>query len=243
MATLRTVVDALTSTVDYLRVSIDAPDGEWLDCGPLLADPDALAAVVATTKEAQGTDRDDVAMSLFVQGYVFSVAAVCIGAWLLDDVVVDAVPEGWAIALGRGRPSAVNLTADVPVAPAQNVGEIHASLIDGHLGALVDAAHDSCRVGAALLWGNVAGSCASAFAAFADSRPGVGDRATEFFAAARPEVHDAGRIVRVGERFAWERRSCCLWYRTDGGFLCEDCSLRPAAEHEARYAAMAEADV
>jgi iron complex transport system ATP-binding protein len=174
-----------------------------------------------------------------VQGYVFRVATVTIGGWLLDDVVVDSDPARWSIAIGRGRPNAVHLDGDVGVV-AGGVGDVHATLIDGHLARLVDTAHRACRVGEALLWGNVAASCAAAFSAFADARAGVADRAAMFFDTARPDVRDAGRLVRVGNRFAWERRSCCLWYRTDSGFMCEDCSLRPAAEHEARYTAMAE---
>ena len=226
LATLRTVVDDVTSTVDYLRVDVDAPGSQWLECRPLVTDPAALAAVVATTKATQGTDRDDVAMSLFVQGYVFRAATVSIGAWLLDEVVVGGAPDGWSMALGRGGPNAVRLAADVPVFAARGVGDVHDALITGHLAALVDTAHRACRVGRALLWGNVAASCASAFAAFAGARAGVVDRAGEFFATARPEIRLAGRLTRVGERFAWQRGSCCLWYRTAGGFLCEDCSLR-----------------
>lgn len=239
LATLQGVVDELTSTVDYLRVSIDAADRDWLDCLPLVTDPAALASLVETTKATRGTTRDDVAMSLFVQGYVFRVATVSIGAWLLADVVIDAAPARWAIAIGRGRPNAVNLGDDVGVVPAASVDDVHLALIDGHLATLVDTAHAACRVGEALLWGNVAASCAASFAAFAGARPGVGDRAARFFAAARPEVRDAGTLVQMGERFAWERRSCCLWYRTDSGFMCEDCSLRPAAEHAARYEVIA----
>ena len=256
LAMLQAVVDDLTSTVDYLRVSIDAPGDAWLECGRLVTDHEVLGGVVAGTKAAHGISTHDgpassvrvsapdprgdaVAMSLFVQGYVFRAATVTIGAWLLDDLVVGGAPDGWSMALGGGRPNAVRLAGDVPVTAAHGVGDVHAALIDGHLAALVDCAHRACRVGVALLWGNVAASCAATFAAFAAARPGIGDRAEEFFATARPEVRDAGRLVRVGARFAWERRSCCLWYRTDTGFMCEDCSLRPAAEHEARYAAMA----
>ena len=88
LATLQAVVDALTSTVDYLRVSIDAPGEDWLPCEALCTDAVTLHTVVATTKSAYGisaenepavsvTERaaaqrgDTVAMSLFVQGYVF----------------------------------------------------------------------------------------------------------------------------------------------------------------------------
>jgi len=245
-ATLATVVDDLTATVDYLRVTIAAePADGWLGCDRLVADAAHLAAVVAETKAARGTDRDDVATSLFVQGYVFRIATVAIGSWVMADAGIDVDPATTAIALGRGRPNAVCLSPATTMVPSAGLDTLHSALIDRHLATMVDTAHAACRVGAALLWGNVAASCAAAFSAFAGSpslvarRGEVAARAEAFFAAARPEVRDAGVVVRVGDRFAWERRSCCLWYRTDSGFMCEDCSLRPAAEHEARDATMA----
>ena len=110
-------------------------------------------------------------------------------------------------------------------------------LIDGHLASLVATARRTCRIGSALLWGNVAASVRRLVRAFAGELPArrseLGDRAEEFFATARPEVRDAGRRVRVGERFAWERRSCCLWYRTASAWLCEDCPLRPGSPRRA----------
>ena len=238
------IVDALTSTVDYLRITVGDGPGDWLSCDRLVGDPDHLGAVVAGTKAARGTDRDDVAMSLFVQGYAFRIATVAVGSWVLADALVDVAPRTTAIALGRGRPNAVRLDAGLAVLTPVDVADVLAAVVDAHLAAMVATAHASCRVGAALLWGNVAASCAAAFSAFAAAAPERGaeiaDRVEAFFAAARPEVRGAGVVVRVGDRFAWERRSCCLWYRTESGFMCEDCSLRPAAEHAARYAAMAE---
>jgi len=236
------IVDQLTATVDYLRVFVGDVPGEWLSCSKLANDPDHLGRVVAGTKEARGTERDDVATSLFVQGYSFRVATVSVGAWLLADALIDVDPATTAIALGRGSPNAVRLDARTTVRAGAEVRDVHDALIDGHLAAMVATAHRSCKVGAPLLWGNASSSCAAAFSAFAAELPArcaeIADRAEAFFARARPEVRDAGAVVRVGDRFAWERRSCCLWYRTESGFMCEDCSLRPAAEHRARYAAM-----
>ena len=69
------------AAVSYLRVVTDeAGGGPWLGCQDLLDDPDALLDVVPATKDGIGTDRDDVAMSLFVQGWVFRVASLSIGA-------------------------------------------------------------------------------------------------------------------------------------------------------------------
>ena len=89
MATARplAIIDELLATVDYLRISVGDPTGEagrWVPCRPLVADPAALAALVATTRAERGTDRDDVATSLFVQGYAFRIATAAIGAWLLS---------------------------------------------------------------------------------------------------------------------------------------------------------------
>ncbi|MET0910874.1 MAG: IucA/IucC family C-terminal-domain containing protein [Ilumatobacteraceae bacterium] len=247
MATARplAIIDELLATVDYLRISVGEaardPD-RWMPCAPLVTDEAALAALVATTTSERGTDRDDVATSLFVQGYAFRIATAAIGAWLLSGSTLDVAPDDVAIAMGRGRPNAVDLAVAATSPAGAPIADVHAHLIDGHLAPLVDNAHRSCRVGAALLWGNVAASCASAFGAVAGALPArrveIRDRAEEFFATARPEVRDGGRLVRVGQQFAWERRSCCLWYKTESAWLCEDCSLRPASDHEARYAAM-----
>ncbi len=83
----------LLSTVDYLRVTVGEPDREWLASSAMTSDPEQLAAVVRSTAADRGTDRGDVAMSLFVQGYAFRIASIAIGAWLLDDIVVDVAPR------------------------------------------------------------------------------------------------------------------------------------------------------
>jgi ferric iron reductase protein FhuF len=231
-------VRRVCATVDYLRVSVGSDhDREWLDCHRLVTDRDALGALVASTAEGRGTDRDDVATSLFVQGYAFRVASVAIGAWLLDELVLGVDPANTSIALGRHRPNAVRL--DEARGAGDGIGALHANLIDGHLARLVATAHDSCRVGEALLWGNVGAACASSFGAFMgpleDRRLEIRDRFEAFLAAARPELQASGRIARVGPLWAWERSACCLWYKTDAGFQCEDCSLWSDDERQARY--------
>jgi len=229
----------VTAAVDYLRVCTGAADGDraWLACGPLVTDPEALRTLVRSTAADRGTDRDDVAMSLFVQGYAFRIASIAIGGWLLGDAVIDVTPASTAIALGRGRPNAVHLRE------ARLIDEdLHAHLIGEHLAPLVDTAHRACRIGEALLWGNVGASCAASFGAFVEPLPErraeLRDRVEAFFATARPELARSGRVVRVGLRWAWERNACCLWYQTESGYKCEDCSLWTDAERAARYATM-----
>jgi iron complex transport system ATP-binding protein len=239
----RTLLDRITTTVSYLRVTVDPSGGEWVPCDALVSDPDALSTLVRTTMAGRGTDRLDVATSLLVQGYAFRFAAIAIGGWLLADAVIDLSPADASIALGRHRPNAVGLR-DPDLRPDADaltaLAAVHDTLVEQHLARLVDTAHRSCRIGEALLWGNVAAACASSFGAFAnelgDRRAEIRGRADTFFATARPAIRDAGRLVAVGDRFAWERSSCCLWYRTDAGSRCEDCSLWTPAEREATYA-------
>jgi hypothetical protein len=103
------VLDRVTSTVDYLRVTVgDGPGAtDWLPCDSLVSDPVALGELARATAAGRGTDRDDVAMSLLVQGYAFRIASVAVGAWLLGDAALDVSPAGMAIAIARHRPNAV----------------------------------------------------------------------------------------------------------------------------------------
>jgi len=238
------VVDRVTSTVTYLRVTVGIEDtsADWLPCRPLVSKPKVLADLAQETAAGRGTDRQPVAMSLLVQGYVFRIASLAIGAWLLGDVVLDIAPARTAIAIGRHRPNAVRVDELRLVATDDPLATLHTQLVDGHLGALVANAHAAGGVGEAMLWANVGASCASSFRAFVDPLPDrrdeILDRARAFFGSARPELGASGTLVPVGTDWVWERRACCLWYQASGGSRCEDCSLWSKAECLARYDAL-----
>ena len=215
-------IASVGAAVSYLRVVTDeAGGGPWLGCQDLLDDPDALLDVVRGTKDGIGTDRDDVAMSLFVQGYVFRVASLAIGAWLLDDVVLDVAPSRLAVAIARSRPNAVR--SDDPqlvevgehgdvdrASPYGAVPTCSSSSIDGHLAPLVATAPAGPAGSASGCSGRTSARRARRRSArssprFPDRRTEIRDRAEAFFAAARPELAGSGRLVRVGGRWAWER--------------------------------------
>jgi ferric iron reductase protein FhuF len=236
----RAVVEEVTSTVSYLRVAVETVDSgpTWLACEPIVREPAALLDLVRSTAAGRGTDRDDVAMSLFVQGYAFRIASVAIGSWLVADRVLDVDAATTSIALGRDRPNAVLLQEPRCLDATDAVRTLHEAMVDGHLGVLVATAHDACRVGAPLLWANVAASCAAAFGAFmdplSDRRLEIRDRLGAFMAAARPELQSGGEVVAIGTGWAWQRRACCLWYQTESAFKCDDCSLWSDDERRAR---------
>lgn len=238
------IVDRLIGAVPYLRISVgqNRESLEWWSCESLVTDPEVLIAVVRATASGRGTDQDQVAMSLFVQGYAFRIASAAIGAWLIDDAVIDVTPANTSIAIGRSRPNAVHFDSFSVAAPEDSLSALHEQLMENHLARLVDIAHRACRVGEAMLWANVAAACASSLSAFeamlAPQKGGVPSRAEQFFASARPELSRAGHLRPVGEGWVWERQACCLWYRTEGARRCDDCSLWSEEERQERYAAM-----
>jgi hypothetical protein len=228
-----TLLEQMTTAVPYLRVASrrDADDElEWLRCAQLVNDGEYLLGVVRSTAAGRGTDRDDIALSLFAQAYAFRIASVAIGASLLSggERLLDVRPANMAIALGRHRPNAVAMNH-----VKFGSGPLNDALFDEHLAPFVATAHAVAneradnRVGENMLWGNIATGCAAAFGAF-----GAADnRAIEFFDKSPEPVRIAGQYVESTDGWAWERNSCCFWFQipSDEPFYCQDCPRRAAA--------------
>lgn len=237
----------MLAMVGYLRITTGADrdaEREWFRCGDLLERPDELLALVRSTSAGRGTDDDAVAMSLFVQGYVYRIASTAIGAFVVSGDVLAVDPAITSFAIGRDRPNAVHLDEGRVVEANGDLAVLHRELIDRHLATLVDVAHDTVRIGRPLLWSNVASSCAASFGAFVEPLGGDAGRVTDlvasFFSSGSDDLARAGRVVRIGRgsQWAWERSACCLWYQTTAanGSKCGDCSLWSDAERSARYA-------
>lgn len=234
---LADVLSEVTSHVDYLRVSLDAPAADgWLSCHALLADPAVLAESIRATASGRGAPKDMVAASLYVQAYAFRIATLVLGPFALGLPSPACTPEATAIRIARHRPAAVAvLHHDVTERDAKATAE---ALLAGHLERLIDVVADTFTVGRRLLWGNVAASCMTVFRAL-DGAP-TADRlavqrlATEFFAAATPWLDGLGRFDTVVARdrtgWYWTRNACCLWYQCSGGQTCDDCSLTAPAD-------------
>jgi iron complex transport system ATP-binding protein len=236
--TLTDVLEAVSARVPYLR-GLPATDGDhWQACDELAADRATLERVVAGTKVGFGTDDDAVAASLFVQSYAFRVGGAALGAYALGLPVPRVEPALTAVRIDKPRPTAVAYL-DPQVGDTEAAPLAHA-LVDGHFAPFVAAVHATYTVGERLLWGNVASSCAAVFRALESSGadvPAVRQRAEAFMAAAPAFAGLGGfTIVRTGdhEGWFWDRTSCCLWFRTTGGQLCDNCSLVDPAELQRR---------
>lgn len=239
-STAEAAIAQVVETVDYLRVGVGPLDDEgWHSCRRMLDDPDLFAGIVQSARDVRGLERHDVAMSIFVQGYSYRIASVAIGAWLLGGVVLDVSPDNMAFRIKEGRPREVRFGSYRTVDGPADLGTLHEVLVDGHLILVADSARKVMRIGRSLLWANIGSSCAASFGAFMSPLPDQHTRirqtATDFFNTARPELVRSGRVVPVGQYWAWERRACCLWYKSPVGTRCSDCSLWTPEERRERY--------
>ncbi len=258
------------SEVSYLRAEVGdlgplagigkvPADGTWLDCGSFVSDPDWVEAVIGACGVRLGTSDPVVAASLFVQNYSYRVLTLAIACMTTSGVVPDSAASSMAITLVGGRPAAVGyrepralVLSDRHTSPAVALGDgtaaeagcsyIVARGLDEHLAVLVASTRERIKVGARLLWGNVAASAAVAFRTMEGCLgPWVVDIGEGFFERAPAELQGLGSFLileHAGRRgWYWERTNCCLYDRLPGNVVCSDCSRTPAAERRAAYLA------
>jgi ferric iron reductase protein FhuF len=239
-AATASVLDAVRDRVGYLRVAPAAPgeDG-WHPAASLHAAALAVA-VDAGVAARPGADRVVVA-SLLAQSYAFKVGAVSLAAYAVGLPWPSPEAATTVVRLGRGRATGVWFDP-VGLGAADDATGLADALLDCHLVPFADRMHEAVTIGARLIRGNVAASCAAAFRAVEGAARDRGDlaeraairrRAAAFFAAA-PWLAGAGRFEVVaadgGDGWFWTRTSCCLYYKVVSGPTCDDCSLIPGAE-------------
>ena len=260
----------MRASVSYLRAEIGdlAPharsgsvpkDGEWIRCGDLVRDPDWLDTVIRATGERLGTDDPVVAASLFVQNYSYRVLTLAVACLTTAGVVPHSSASSMSITLANGRPSIVGYTKPMALvigceesevstrlqqseAISDAFGFVIAHSLENHIATLIDSTRARIRVGARLLWGNVAASAAVAFRTMEGClgqwvQP-LGER---FFEIAPAELKGLGSFFALefaGRRgWYWERTNCCLYDRLPGDIRCGDCSRTPTQERRASYLA------
>ena len=237
------VLRAVADHVPYLAAATVTAGDKWVGCAALLADPGLLVDVVRDTKSGFGTSDDAVAASLFVEAYAFRVGGAPLVAYALDLPVPDPAPTAVSVRIDKPRPSAVAyLGADLARLDAEALAH---ELVETHLRPFVDSVHRYFALGERNLLGNVAAACAVAFRACESSagvdRARVRDRAGEFFDSCHAHFDGLGGFTVVThagrEGWYWDRTSCCLWFRTSGSQLCDNCSLIDPAELRERRVA------
>ena len=258
---LEHAIAQVNATLSYLRAEVGpcdtvavgaaVADDTWLGCGDLLANPTWLEAVVRDTGERLGTDDPVVGASLFVQNYAYRVVTHAVTALTFAGVLPDSTPRTMAVTLRAGRPSAIayleprvatlepSALREDPAAARDAVAALH-EVVDVHLAPLVAGVRATTRVGARLLWGNVAASCAVAFrTAEGVLGPWVQPLGDAFIGASPATMRGLGSylVLERGERHGWffERSTCCLYDRLPGKIRCGDCSRTPREQRRDAY--------
>ncbi|WP_326596425.1 (2Fe-2S)-binding protein [Streptomyces sp. NBC_01803] len=213
------------------------PVPPWRPMGELAREPTALRdrveAVRGGLAALNGREPDGIELRVAA-----SIAHLGLVARLLSPALVLAVLQRRHLAssLGAlwwqpvlGGPVPLSAPAEPVLAPAPASGPadlLHDCLTDGPVGELTSAFR-ALRISPRVLWGNVASALHSSAVLTASARPDLaaGVRALTAALLARPPLRDTARTTAEGR---FQRRSCCLIYRTapgPAGPVCGDCVL------------------
>ena len=206
------------------------PDGR--PAGDLCApggDTAAATDLVQAIGSWLGTDERRVAASLVVLGYAARLVGPAVAVLLRDGLVVDLRPDRVRYTY---RPAeGFRLGAPEPTGWRGPPEPLRAAwcevVLDGHLGPLIDGVRRVVPVAAGLLWGNVASGLAGALRALAahGDVPASRCHAAGRALLAHGPLRGSGELRLTGAQLSFRRRSCCLYYRLEGGGTCGDCPL------------------
>ncbi len=226
-ADVRGVLADVSGLGPFFTVGTGTPDGadpSWRPLHDLWTDPQPLRDRIAHVRRVLGSD-DRGAASIAFQGLAALVISAPLASVVLHGVLPDLTPDAL-----HWRPSASGPWPLWCAEPgARDPGDL-ALQIEENLTPLVAAVRERVPISERLLWGSVASSVASGKRLIGVERPAAAARAVTV----AEEVLDGGRLAGTGDRrppeppdHAWtfRRRSCCLYYRAEGGGLCGDCVL------------------
>ncbi len=225
----------------FFAVQTHCPGGEvpapWQPLGALLGSATALAARTGAVRDSLAAAAGCPASRIELR-VAASVAQLGIAARLISPVLGSAVlgvPLGidvgqarWIPAIGGPFPLSLALadgTAPGRAEPAALAGAIRplTELLAGPVRALVGMT--AAMVSRRVLWGNVGSAINGAAFMISTARPPLRQRAIQVSAAALRFPELAGGY-RGQPSTSFQRRSCCLIYRTAGNpRYCGDCIL------------------
>ncbi|CCH30461.1 (2Fe-2S)-binding protein [Actinosynnema sp. NPDC047251] len=200
--------------LDVGRPASDADGGGWRS-GDDLADGAVLSGALRAIGERYRTGEARVSASLFFLGYTARLLSPTVAAHAVGGVAPDIRPANVWWHYG---PDGMRVRIGEPVAGVS---------ISASLEPVVAAIRDVVPVARGLLWGNAASSIAGALrtvslsgTASAEQCVALGERLLD-----EPPLRGSGDFIPFPGEVAFRRRSCCLYYRLDGGGTCGDCPL------------------
>lgn len=211
LATLRRV----RGISPFFVLDVGRPDETWLPGTALLEGP-ALKETIGTIAERYRTNEPRVAASLFFLSYTARLLCPLTATTTLDGITPDVRPENlwWHYDNANG----LSVRIDVPGAGPG---------ISDALSPVVEAIREIVPVARGLLWGNAASAIAGALrtmsrtgALTAEEAEARGEQML-----ANPPFAGTGEFLPFPGEITFRRRSCCLYYRLQGGGTCGDCPL------------------
>lgn len=212
--------------------------GRWIPAADLLANPDAVAALVADHARIRSITVERYAASLLFQRYSHRLCSVVVGTWVLSGVVLDAAAAQATVQMRDGSPVGMHLTGRERSGDA--VAELTTGLLEGHLLPLADHLRAAARLSRAQALGNIAAAIGMAARTVSRVRPAEEVRAqVGALLASRPELERLGsfRILQGphGPRLFYDRATCCRWFEIPQGAYCSYCSRLPHDERTTRF--------
>jgi ferric iron reductase protein FhuF len=206
-------------------------DADGLPAQLLCHDPSARAAraLVDAVGDRLGAPERRVAASMVVLGYAARLVGPAMALLLRDGMLLDLRPSQvrYSYRPDRGFRLSTPQPAGWAGAPATVARHWCRQVIDGHLSAVVEAVRVVTPVATGLLWGNVASGLVGAVRTVAQHSAVPAERcaAQALELLRHGPLAGSGTLTVVAGRIRFTRRSCCLYYRLDGGGLCADCPL------------------
>ncbi|WP_199441986.1 (2Fe-2S)-binding protein [Umezawaea beigongshangensis] len=199
----------------FFVLDVGRPGPDWLPGEAVLEGP-ALPGVLDAIGARYRTDERRVAASLFFLSWTARLLCPVVGAAVVDGRVLDVRPQNlwWryddtaGLAVRLAEPA---FGPDVPEA----------------LAPVVAAVRSVVPVAAGLLWGNAASSIAGALRTVVRTGTATREECERWGSRllSAPPLTGAGEFLDLPGDLFFRRRSCCLYYRLDGGGTCGDCSL------------------
>lgn len=190
---------------------------------------DAVAGWVDAVAGWLGTRQRRVAASMVVLGYAARLVGPSVAVLLRDGILIDVRRSRVRCSYAAQRGFRLSWTepGGWRGAPAALRERWCRDMVTDHLGSLIAAVRAVEPVATGLLWGNVASGVAGTLQTLAAGGWVTPDRCL----AEGLSILDSGPLRRSGTlraddgALSFVRRSCCLYYRLDGGGVCGDCPL------------------
>jgi len=201
----------------FFVLDLGRPGPEWLS-GDALLTGDALKTTLDTIGTRYRTTEPRVAASLFFLSYTARLLCPTVAAHVLGGPTPDIRPGNlwWHYDPVDG----LRVRLAEPIT-GPDVAE--------SLEPVVEAIREVAPVARGLLWGNAASSMVGALRTIARTGTASAEECVELGERlfTRPPLLGAGDFIQFPGEVAFRRRSCCLYYRLDGGGTCGDCPLPP----------------